>query len=168
MGRSMSLIALPIRDVIPDAMKTFSTYFHMIWRDFSCRDYRQQDGFTLIEMLVSIALFAIVMVVCVGALLSLVTANKKAQALESVMKLMKKCPGSHAAPSINQCGSRPYTVGNPAHRARRRSTSSRSVCAHWRRLRPAASCTAPNRTTAVIGGAVSVRHSEPTRVSSPT
>lgn len=42
-------------------------------------------GFTLIEMLVSIALFAVVMVVCVGALLSLVTANKKAQALESVM-----------------------------------------------------------------------------------
>ena len=42
-------------------------------------------GFTLIEMLVSITLFAIVMVVCVGALLSLVGANKKAQALESVM-----------------------------------------------------------------------------------
>lgn len=42
-----------------------------------------QSGFTLIEMLVSIALFAIVMVVCVGALLSLVGANKKAQALEA-------------------------------------------------------------------------------------
>ena len=36
-------------------------------------------------MLVSIALFAIVMIVCVGALLALVGANKKAQALESVM-----------------------------------------------------------------------------------
>ena len=45
----------------------------------------RQAGFTLIEMLVSIALFAIVMVVCVGALLALVSANKKAQALESVM-----------------------------------------------------------------------------------
>ena len=44
-----------------------------------------EAGFTLIEMLVSIGLFAIVMVVCVGALLSLVGANKKAQALESVM-----------------------------------------------------------------------------------
>jgi prepilin-type N-terminal cleavage/methylation domain-containing protein len=44
-----------------------------------------QSGFTLVEMLVSIALFAIVMVVCVGALLSLVGANKKAQALESTM-----------------------------------------------------------------------------------
>jgi len=46
---------------------------------------RRQAGFTLIEMLVSIALFAIVMIVCVGALLALVGANKKAQALESVM-----------------------------------------------------------------------------------
>jgi prepilin-type N-terminal cleavage/methylation domain-containing protein len=46
---------------------------------------KPQAGFTLIEMLVSIALFAIVMVVCVGALLALVGANKKAQALESTM-----------------------------------------------------------------------------------
>src|SRR5277367_6109931 len=46
---------------------------------------KSQAGFTLIEMLVSIALFAIVMVVCVGALLSLVGANKKAQALQSTM-----------------------------------------------------------------------------------
>jgi prepilin-type N-terminal cleavage/methylation domain-containing protein len=46
---------------------------------------RRQAGFTLIEMLVSVALFAIVMVICVGALLSLVGANKKAQALESTI-----------------------------------------------------------------------------------
>ncbi|HVM73899.1 MAG TPA: type II secretion system protein [Candidatus Paceibacterota bacterium] len=44
-----------------------------------------QAGFTLIEMLVSITLFAIVMVVCIATLLSLVTANKKAQALQSVV-----------------------------------------------------------------------------------
>src|ERR1700722_17113234 len=42
-------------------------------------------GFTLIEMLVSLALFAIVVLVAIGALLSLVGANKKAQALEAVM-----------------------------------------------------------------------------------
>lgn len=42
-------------------------------------------GFTLVEMIVSIALFAVVMVVAVGALLSLTAANKKAQALQSVM-----------------------------------------------------------------------------------
>jgi prepilin-type N-terminal cleavage/methylation domain-containing protein len=44
-----------------------------------------ERGFTLIEMVVSVALFAIVMVVSIGALLSLVTANRKARALESVM-----------------------------------------------------------------------------------
>src|SRR4051812_37401392 len=42
-------------------------------------------GFTLVEMLVAIALFSIVMVVAVGTLLSLAAANKKAQALQSVM-----------------------------------------------------------------------------------
>jgi len=42
-------------------------------------------GFTLVEMIVAVALFAIVMVVCVAALLALVNANRKAQALESVM-----------------------------------------------------------------------------------
>ncbi len=44
-----------------------------------------QRGFTLIEMVVSVALFSIVMVICVGALLSLTTANRKAQALQSVV-----------------------------------------------------------------------------------
>jgi len=44
-----------------------------------------QRGFTLIEMVVAVALFAIVMVVSIGALLSLVDANRKARALESVM-----------------------------------------------------------------------------------
>ncbi len=43
------------------------------------------SGFTLVEMVVAIALFSIVMVVCVGALLALVSANRKAQALQSVM-----------------------------------------------------------------------------------
>ena len=44
-----------------------------------------ERGFTLVEMIVAIALFAIVMVVAVGALLSLTGANRKAQALQSVM-----------------------------------------------------------------------------------
>jgi prepilin-type N-terminal cleavage/methylation domain-containing protein len=44
-----------------------------------------QKGFTLIEMIVSVGLFAIVMTVCVDVLLSLVNANRKAQALQSVM-----------------------------------------------------------------------------------
>jgi prepilin-type N-terminal cleavage/methylation domain-containing protein len=42
-------------------------------------------GFSLVELMVAISLFAIVMLVAVGALLSLVDANRKARALESVM-----------------------------------------------------------------------------------
>jgi prepilin-type N-terminal cleavage/methylation domain-containing protein len=42
-------------------------------------------GFTLVEMIVSVALFSVVMLVCVGALLALVGANKKVHALQSVM-----------------------------------------------------------------------------------
>jgi len=44
-----------------------------------------EAGFTLIEMLVAVSLFAIVMTISVGALLALVDANKKAQATQSVM-----------------------------------------------------------------------------------
>ena len=42
-------------------------------------------GFSLIEMMVAVTLFSMVMLIGVGALLSLIDANKKAQALNSVM-----------------------------------------------------------------------------------
>ncbi|MBL7045236.1 MAG: type II secretion system protein [Parcubacteria group bacterium] len=42
-------------------------------------------GFSLIEMLVATALFSAVMLIGVGSLLALIDANKKAQALNSVM-----------------------------------------------------------------------------------
>lgn len=42
-------------------------------------------GFTLVELIVATALFSIVMLVSVGALLSLVGANHKVQSLQSVM-----------------------------------------------------------------------------------
>lgn len=42
-------------------------------------------GFTLVELMVSVALFIVIMLVAVGALLSLVAANRKARALESVI-----------------------------------------------------------------------------------
>ena len=42
-------------------------------------------GFTLIETMVAVSLFAIVMTISIGALLALVDANRKAQALQSVM-----------------------------------------------------------------------------------
>ena len=44
-----------------------------------------QRGFTLVEMIVAVGLFAVVMIICVTALLSMVDANRKAQALQSVM-----------------------------------------------------------------------------------
>ena len=47
--------------------------------------YTDSRGFSLIEMIVAVALFAVVMLVAVGALLALVDANRKARALESVM-----------------------------------------------------------------------------------
>ena len=51
-----------------------------------CRGRRRhQRGFTLVEMIISIGLFSIVMLISVGALLVLVTANRKAQATQSVM-----------------------------------------------------------------------------------
>lgn len=46
---------------------------------------KAKPGFTLIEMMVAVTLFAIVMMVGVGALLSLVEANRRAQAINSVM-----------------------------------------------------------------------------------
>lgn len=44
-----------------------------------------KPGFTLIEMMVAVTIFAIVMMIGVGALLSLVEANRRAQAINSVM-----------------------------------------------------------------------------------
>lgn len=42
-------------------------------------------GFSLVEMVVAVALFAVIMLVAIGALLALVDANRKARTLESVM-----------------------------------------------------------------------------------
>ncbi|NQV92920.1 prepilin-type N-terminal cleavage/methylation domain-containing protein, partial [Candidatus Kaiserbacteria bacterium] len=42
-------------------------------------------GFSLIEIMVAVSLFSVVMTISVGALLSLIDANRKAQALNSVI-----------------------------------------------------------------------------------
>jgi len=47
--------------------------------------FKNNKGFTLIELLVSLSLFAVTMMVGMGALLSLIDANSKAQANQSVM-----------------------------------------------------------------------------------
>lgn len=49
----------------------------------SILEYRK--GFTLVEMLVAVALFLVVMVVALGALLSMSQANRKAQSIKAVV-----------------------------------------------------------------------------------
>lgn len=49
------------------------------------RRTNNRRGFTLVEMIVAVGLFAVVMLVSISALLALVNANRKAQALQSVM-----------------------------------------------------------------------------------
>lgn len=44
-----------------------------------------ERGFTLVEMIVAVGLFAVVMIISISTLLSLINANRKAQALQSVM-----------------------------------------------------------------------------------
>lgn len=82
---------------------------------------RAQAGFTLVELIVAVGLFAIVMVVCVGALLSLVNANRKAQALQSVInnvnialdgmvRSARMGSGYHGAGGDASCGGADYTT----------------------------------------------------------
>ncbi|HEC32851.1 MAG TPA: type II secretion system protein [Candidatus Kaiserbacteria bacterium] len=47
--------------------------------------HSSKKGFSLIEIMVAVSLFAVVMTISVGSLLSLIDANRKAQALNSVI-----------------------------------------------------------------------------------
>ncbi len=46
---------------------------------------KNNNGFTLIEMLVSVALFTIVLTIAIGAILTIIDANRKSQTLTLVM-----------------------------------------------------------------------------------
>ena len=46
---------------------------------------RSTRGFSIIEMIVAVAIFSIVMVVCVGALLSVVDVNQRVQSMKSIV-----------------------------------------------------------------------------------
>lgn len=46
---------------------------------------KANSGFTLIEIMVAVSIFSIVMLVAIGSVLSIVSANRKAQALNSVI-----------------------------------------------------------------------------------
>ncbi len=47
--------------------------------------HKKEKGFTLIEMMVALSIFSIVMTVALGALMTVIDANKKAQAIQSLM-----------------------------------------------------------------------------------
>lgn len=55
-----------------------TAFFHNIFR-------RHDAGFTLVEMIVGVFLFTVVMLVAVGALMSVMDANRRAQSTKSVM-----------------------------------------------------------------------------------
>lgn len=52
---------------------------------FDKRKYMHQGGFTLIELMVSVTIFAIVMTISVGTLLVMIDATRKAQSLQAAM-----------------------------------------------------------------------------------
>lgn len=57
-------------------MKTLNTKYPIL---------NTRSGFTLIEIMVAVSIFSMVMVVAIGAVLAIVSANKRAQALNSVI-----------------------------------------------------------------------------------
>lgn len=71
-------------------------------------------GFTLVEMIVAVGLFSIVMLVSVGALMSLVTANRKAEALQSVMNNLNVAVDGMVRAirigTVYHCGEGTYTI----------------------------------------------------------
>lgn len=76
---------------------------------------QHEEGFSLIEMIVAVGLFAIVMVVCVATLFALVNANRKAQALQSVINNLNISLDGMARAirmgSTFNCGSSPPYTG---------------------------------------------------------
>jgi prepilin-type N-terminal cleavage/methylation domain-containing protein len=54
-------------------------------RNFFKKEKGDQNGFTLVELLVAISLFAIVLTISLGSILSVLDAGRKARSLESVM-----------------------------------------------------------------------------------
>lgn len=63
----------------------FTQFVRPITYHLSPITYKVKPGFTLIEMMVAVSIFAMVMLIGVGALLSLVEANRRAQSLNSVI-----------------------------------------------------------------------------------
>jgi len=73
-----------------------------------------QNGFTLIELMVSVMIFSFVMLIAVGSLLSMIDANRKAQSLKSVVNNLSFALDSMGRTlregSNYHCGGAPYTA----------------------------------------------------------
>lgn len=63
----------------------FNKLKNKIVHNFSREVAVKKKGFTIVEMIVAVGIFAVVMVLAVGALLTIVAANKTAQAMKVVM-----------------------------------------------------------------------------------
>lgn len=84
----------------------------------------KNHGFTLVEMIVSLAIFSVVAVIAIGALLKVIDANKKAQSIQSsvtnlnfAMESMSRdlrtgtdIQCSNSAPTFNQSSNIPSTL----------------------------------------------------------
>jgi len=76
-----------------DMKKLVTSKKHLVTREDFALDARRYPlaaakAFTLIEMMVAVSIFAMVMLIGVGALLSLVETNRRAQAINSVINNM--------------------------------------------------------------------------------
>ncbi len=71
-------------------------------------------GFSLVEMVVAVGLFAVVSIVCIATLVALVNADHKAQALQSVMNNLNVAVDGMAramrAGSTYHCGGQPFNT----------------------------------------------------------
>ncbi len=83
---------------------------------FKPNKINRKSGFTLIELMVASAIFIIVMVIAIGAVLSIVDANRKAQSLNAVMTNLNFAvesmvrdlnTGTNYCDAVNQCSQGP-------------------------------------------------------------
>ena len=76
---------------------------------------KKEKGFTIIELIVSVGVFSVVMVIAAGSLLSVISANRKAQSLKSVLNnlsfAVESMSRSMRVGSIYHCGDKtPFDV----------------------------------------------------------
>ncbi len=80
-------------------------------------ELKERFGFTLIEVMVSVSLFAIVMTLSLGAILSIIDGNKKAQAINSVSNNLNFAVDSMVRDIKTgysyTCGIKGYLIPNP-------------------------------------------------------